>query len=48
MVRYDAKTKAVKAAYLTSEEILDLAWEKSLGIVLLLSSTSGYAISIVK
>jgi len=48
LVRYDGKTKAVKAAYLTSEEILDLAWEKSLGIVLLLSSTSGYAISIVK
>jgi hypothetical protein len=48
LVRYDAKTKAVMAAYLTSGEILDFAWEKSIGVIALLSYPTGYAISIVK
>ena len=48
LVRYDLKTKAVMAAYTTSNEILDLAWEKSLGLVVLLSSPAGYQLTIIK
>ena len=48
LVRYDLKTKAVMAAYTTSNEILDLAWEKSLGLAVLLSSPAGYQLAIIK
>jgi hypothetical protein len=48
LVRYDLKTKAVMAAYSSSGEILDVAWEKSIGIVALLNFPTGYAIAVVK
>lgn len=48
LVRYDAKTKAVLAAYVTSGEILDIAWEKSIGIIALLNYPTGYAIAVVR
>ena len=48
LVRYDAKTKAVIAAYITSGEILDVAWEKSIGIITLINYPTGYSIAVVK
>ena len=48
LIRYDAKSKAVVAAYITSGDILDLAWEKSLGIVALINYPTGYSLAIVK
>jgi hypothetical protein len=48
LVRYDAKTKAIVAAYITSGEILDLAWEKSIGIITLINYPTGYSIAVVK
>ena len=48
LVRYDVKTKAIMAAYITSGEILDVTWEKSIGIVSLLNYPTGYAIAVIK
>lgn len=48
LIRYDAKTKKVLAAYITSGEIVDFAWEKSIGIVALLSHSSGYSLALIK
>ena len=48
LIRYNLKTKAVVAAYLSSRQILDFTWEKSLGIVALLSNSAGYSLAIIK
>ena len=48
LIRYDAKTKAIMAAYQTTAEIVTLSWEKSLGVVALLSYPTGYSLAIVK
>jgi hypothetical protein len=48
LIRSDLKTKAVIAAYLTSSEIIDFSWEKSLGIAVLLSNSNGYSLAIIK
>lgn len=48
LVRYDSKTKAVVAAYLTSGEIVDFTWEKSIGIIALIHYPESYALTIIK
>ena len=48
LVRYDLKTKAIVAAYLSSSQILDFIWEKNIGIVALLSNSTGYGLAIIK
>jgi len=48
LIRYNLNTKAVVAAYLSSRQILDFTWEKSLGIVALLSNSAGYSLAIIK
>ena len=48
LIRYDLKTKAVVAAYLSSNQILDFVWEKNIGIVALLTNSAGYSLAIVK
>ena len=48
LIRYDAKSKAVVAGYVTTGEILDFSWEKSIGIIGLISYPTGYGIAIIK
>ena len=48
LVRYDAKSKAVIAGYTTSGEILDFAWEKSIGIIALIEYPTFYGLAIIK
>jgi hypothetical protein len=48
LIRYDLKSKAVLGAYITSGEIQSLGWEKSIGVVALISYPSGYGIAVVK
>lgn len=48
LIRYDAKTKNVAAAYLAPGEILDVAWEKSIGIIALINYSQGYGLTVIK
>jgi len=48
LVRYNAKSKAVVAGYVTSGTILDFAWEKSIGIIALIEYPTNYAVAIIK
>jgi hypothetical protein len=48
LIRYDLKSKAILAAYLTSGEIVDFTWEKSIGIISLINYPTGYSLAIVK
>lgn len=48
LVRYDAKTNNVVAGYLAPGEILDVAWEKSIGIIALVNYSQGYGLTVIK
>lgn len=48
LIRYDAKSNAVIAGYITSGTILDFVWEKNIGIIALIEYPTSYGFGIIK
>jgi hypothetical protein len=48
LLRYDKKAQTILAAYVSSGEIVDFAWEKTIGIIALISHPTGYALAVIK
>ncbi len=48
LARYDLKTKALISAFLAPGEIVDFAWEKSVGVIALVATPNGYGLGIIK